>query len=168
MRRPGGGLLLLARGRGWSESTCGRLSKVASGSTFIGVDLRSTQRGRPRVGFNRSRPAVESARGRPRVDIDRSRPAPHCTQQRFRRLESVHPSTRGLRCALLDLSLRLNSLNGRVVGNRNSEPRSDATRSQRHRSKCALHRRGRANAARQPLPRARRRARDDADGRRSL
>ena len=74
LRRPGGGLLLLARGRGWSESTCGRLSKVAPGSTFIGVDLRSTQRGRPRVGFNRSRPAVESARGRPRVGVDRSRP----------------------------------------------------------------------------------------------
>ena len=65
-------------------------------------------------------------------------------------------------------SLRLNSLNCRLVGNRNSEPRNDATRSQRHRSKCALHRRGCANAARQPLPRTRRRARDGADGRRSL
>ena len=44
------------------------------------------------------------------------------------------------------------SLNGCLVGNRNSQSRYDAARSQRHRSKCALHRRGRANVDRQPLP----------------
>ena len=66
---------------------------------LIGVDLRLTQRGRPRVEFDRSRPAAESARGRPRVDVGRSRPA-HCTQKRFRRhvgVRSVRPRTsRGL------------------------------------------------------------------------
>ena len=41
--------------RGWPAA-------AGQGARFIGVDLRSTQRGRPKVKFDRSRPAVDSAR----------------------------------------------------------------------------------------------------------
>ena len=41
--------------RGWPAA-------AGQGARLIGVDLRSTQRGSPRVDFNRSRPAVVSAR----------------------------------------------------------------------------------------------------------
>ena len=57
----------VAATRGWPAA-------AGQGARLIGVDLRSTQRGRLRADFNRSRPAVESARGRPRAGVDRSRP----------------------------------------------------------------------------------------------
>ena len=54
--------------RGWPAA-------AGQGAWLVGVDLRSTQKGRPRADFYRSRPAVESsARGRPRGGVDRSRP----------------------------------------------------------------------------------------------
>ena len=155
------------QGRLSSESTCGRLSEVAPGSALIGVDLRSSQRGSALIGVDLRSSQRGVALGSTLIGVDLHHTAHN------NGFVGWSPSIRppevcGVPCSTLVLSLRLNSLNGRLVGNRNSEPRNDSARSQRHRSKCALHRRGRANAARQPLPRARRRARDGADGRRSL
>ena len=45
----------VAATRGWPAA-------AGQGARLIGVDLRSTQRGRPRVDFDRSRPAVDSAK----------------------------------------------------------------------------------------------------------
>ena len=156
----------VAATRGWPAA-------AGQGARLIGVDLRSTQRGRPRVDFDRSRPAVDSARspqgrllsesscgrlsevapGSALIGVDlRSSQRGVAPGSTFDRSDlhtahnngfvcwspSVRPRTRGLLVCPAHLSLRLNSLNGRLVGNRNSEPRNDATRSQRHRSKCAL------------------------------
>ena len=45
----------VAATRGWPAA-------AAQGARLIGVDLRSTQRGRPRADYDRSRPSVVSAR----------------------------------------------------------------------------------------------------------